>query len=126
MAELNLKEIIERDGIDVASAMLGFMINDKIPNREVAWQFVLEEIEAASRGNDTAMSFAKNSGISPQQYKGAMANSWSEVDGPDGPQQFLLWLCTQLQPDVDLVVELRTKIVDNIMKYYEFGKYEDE
>ena len=52
-----------------------------------------------------------------------MRNSRPEVDGPDGPQQFLLSLCMQLQPNIELVVLLRTKIVDNIMTHFSFGKY---
>jgi hypothetical protein len=53
-------------------------------------------------------------------------NSWPEVDGPDGPQQFILALCIQLQPNIDLAVDLRIQIVDNVMKTLLFGKYKDQ
>lgn len=119
----DLEKLIEKDGIEHAAKRFSEIILQKIPTEEIAYQFVLEEIEAASQGNDTAISFARNSGISPQEYKGSMSNSRPEVDGPDGPQQFILALCMQLQPNVDLVVELRTKIVDNIMKTLSFGQY---
>lgn len=122
----DLEKLIEKDGIEHAAKRFSEIIMQKIPTDEIAYQFVLEEIEAASQGNDTAISFAKNSGISPQEYKGAMKDSRPEVDGPDGPQQFILALCMQLQPNVDLVVELRTKIVDNIMKTLSFGKYKGQ
>ena len=122
----DLEKLIEKDGIEHAAKRFSEIIMQKIPTDEIAYQFVLEEIEAASQGNDTAISFAKNSGISPQEYKGAMEDSRPEVDGPDGPQQFILALCMQLQPNVDLVVELRTKIIDNIMRTLSFGKYKDQ
>ena len=121
-----LEKIIEKDGIEHAAKRFSEIIMQKIPTDEIAYQFVLEEIEAASQGNDTAISFAKDSGISPQEYKGAMKDSRPEVDGPDGPQQFILALCMQLQPNVDLVVEFRIKIVDNIMKTLSFGKYKGQ
>ncbi len=119
-----LEKLIENDGIEYAAKRFSEIILQKIPTEEIAYQFVLEEIEAASQGNDTAINFARNSGISPQEYKGSMSNSRPEVDGPDGPQQFILALCMQLQPNVDLAVDLRTKIVDNVMKTLSFGKYE--
>lgn len=122
----DLEKLIEKDGIEYAAKRFSEIILQKIPTEEIAYQFVLEEIEAASQGNDTAIRFARNSGISPQEYKGSMRNSRPEVDGPDGPQQFILALCMQLQPNVDLVVDLRTKIVDNIMKTFSIGKYEGQ
>ena len=121
-----LEKLIEKDGIEHVAKKFAEIILQRIPTTEIAYQFVLEEIESASQGNDTAIKFARNSGISPQDYKGSLRNSRPEVDGPDGPQQFILSLCMQLQPNVDLVVDLRTKIVDNIMKNLSFGKYEGE
>ena len=95
----DLEKLIEKDGIEYAAKRFSEIILQKIPTTEIAYQFVLEEIEAASQGNDTAISFARNSGISPQEYKGSMMNSRPEVDGADGPQQFILALCMQLQPN---------------------------
>ena len=122
----DLEKLIEKDGIEYAAKRFSEIILRKIPTAEIAYQFVLEEVEAASQGNDAAISFARNSGISPQEYKGATRNSRPEVDGPDGPQQFILALCMQLQPNVDLAVNLRTKIVDNVMRTLSFGKYKDQ
>lgn len=121
-----VENLIEKDGIEYAAERFSEVILQKIPTVEIAYQFVLEEIEAASQGNEKAKSFAKNSGISPQLYIGSMSNSRPEVDGPGGPQQFILALCMQLQPNVNLSVELRTKIVDNIMKALSFGKYDNK
>lgn len=122
----DLERLIENEGIEYAAKRYSEIILQKMPTAEIAYQFVLEEIEAASQGNETSIRFARNSGISQQEYKGSMRNSRPEVDGPGGPQQFILALCMQLLPNVDLVVDLRTKIVDNIMKTLSFGKYKGQ
>lgn len=121
-----LEKLIDKEGIELVSKRFSEVILEMMPAEDIVYQFILEEIEAASQGNDTAKNFAKNSGISPSEYKGAMSNSCPEVDGPGGPQQFILTLCMQLQPNVDLVVGLRTRIVDNIMKCSLLGKYGKE
>ena len=51
------------------------IISLKLKIRNVAFQFVLEEVEAASKGNDEAKSFAANSGIPENEYSGALQNS---------------------------------------------------
>lgn len=121
--ENEIQKLIRRDGLEYAAKRFSEIILDKCDNHEIALQFILEEIEAASKGNDEAIKFAKNSGFSPNDYFGAMANSRPEVDGPDGPQQFLLYLTTNLRSDIDLMVKFRTTIVDNIMKKLSVGKY---
>ncbi len=116
-------ETIKKYGTDYTSEILAEYINQKIPSEDIAIQFILEELEAASQGNDKAKSFAFNSGFDENDYLGAMYNSFEEVDGEGGPQHELLNLCLMLYPDQDLMAELRIKTVDNIMKYWKLGKY---
>jgi len=99
------------------------MINDQhIHSDKVALQFILEELDAASQGNDEAVSFVNNSGFKENDYFGAMNNSFEEVDGPDGPQQILLALITSVD-NMDERVKFRIDIVDNIMQKRKLGKY---
>lgn len=114
---------IEQLGIDKTTELLAEYLNEKIQNEDVAIQFVLEEIEAASHGNEIARQFASNSGYEKDDFKGAMHNSFEEVDGKDGPQQEILNLCMMLYPNQQLMTELRIKTVDNIMKIWKLGKY---
>lgn len=118
-----LHNLIKDIGIDQTSELLAEYINEKIPSEDVAIQFVLEEIEAASQGNEMAKLFAKTSGFNEDDYLGAMNNSFEEVDGANGPQQEILNLCMMLYPNQNLMTELRIKTVDNIMRYWELGKY---
>ncbi len=116
-------ETITNLGIDKTSELLAEYLNQRIKSEDVAIQFVLEELEAASQGNENARLFAETSGFEEDDYVGAMNNSFEEVDGEDGPQQEILNLCMMLYPNQELMVELRTKTVDHIMKIWELGKY---
>jgi hypothetical protein len=114
-----LENAIEMDGIEHAAKRFSEIILQKIQTNEIAYQFILAEIEAASLGNDVAITFARNSGISPKEYNGSIRNSKLEVDQL---QLFLNQICSNIS-SVELIVDLRTKIDDNIMKLCYFGKY---
>lgn len=118
-----MTEAIDAYGVDVTAKMLAEYVNQKIKSEDVAIQFVLEELEAASQGNEMAKLFASSSGFDKDDYIGAMHNSFEEVDGPNGPQQEILNLCMMLYPNQNLMAELRIKTVDNIMKEWKLGKY---
>ena len=122
----DLEKQIEKDGIEHAAKRLSEILLRKLPTTDIAYQFVLEELDGASQGNHKAISFARNSGVSPHEYRGSLTKSTPEIDGPDGPQQFLTIVCAQLQPNMDLAVDLRVMIVDNIMQYFSFGKYKGQ
>lgn len=118
-----LQNLIEHLGVDQISELLAEYVNQKISSEDVATQFILEEIEAASKGNEEAKLFAQTSGFDESDYLGAMYNSFEEVDGANGPQQEILNLCVMLYPNQQLMTELRIKTVDNIMKHWKLGKY---
>ena len=121
--ENELRQAITQFGTDKVAEFMAEYINQKIPSEDVAVQFILEELEAASEGNESAKIFARTSGFDKDDYLGAMKNSFEEVDGPDGPQQEILNLCMMLYPDQRLMTELRIKTVDLIMKDWKLGKY---
>ena len=116
-------ETIQTHGVDVTAKQLAEYLTQKLPSEEVAIQFVLEELEAASQGDGTAKTFASTSGFDKDDYLGAMNNSFEDVDGASGPQQELSKLCMMLYPNQQLMTELRIKTVDGIMKEWKLGKY---
>ena len=119
---MTFEDEVRKHGVNSAASWASQEVMKRIGSYDVALQFVLEEIEAASSGNAIAINFAKNSGFSESDYKGAMHNSFDEVDGPAGPQQFLLGFVMQLS-DIDLMVRLRVATVDKIMQDWNLGKY---
>jgi hypothetical protein len=90
---------------------------------QVAKDFVLEEIEAASNGNNEAKAFARNSGISKSEYENVTERELRDVE--NGPQQKLLELCAPflMKGDISGGLKFRTSVVEAIMKKYLIGKY---
>ncbi|GAC30399.1 hypothetical protein [Brumicola pallidula] len=122
--EKNLVKLaIQRDGLEAASLGFAKQIITRISDTEVAYQFVLEELDAARQGNESAIAFVNQSGIEESEYIGAMSRSFEAVDGADGPQQMMLMICMHLQDDTDSMVKLRTKIADHIMQSFGFGRF---
>lgn len=119
----SLQELIEQDGFDVAAQRVADVINGKLASQKSTYQFVLEEVEAASMGNQESKLFAGNSGISAGDYKGAMRRSSPEIDGPDGPQQYLIGASMQLRSDKNQMIKFRITVVDNVMKHWAIGRY---
>lgn len=118
-----LEQLIAKDGIEHATERFAEIISRKLPTREIAYQFILEELDGASQGNAASMRFAQSSGIPPTEYKAALSNSNPEVDGPDGPQQQLLALSLNLANNQALMAEFRCKVDDKIMRRFSLGKY---
>jgi hypothetical protein len=119
-----LEKMIDDNGIDTVAQQLSMLINEKIPSLSIAQQFILEELDAARQGNLNAQHFVKESGFMEHKYTGALDNSFDEVDGENGPQQFInALLLSQLQHNMDLMISLRLKIVDALMMHWKLGKY---
>lgn len=121
-----LEKAIGKDGIEHATDRVAEIVSAKIPNMEIAYRFILEELEGASMGNDASKVFAKNSGISLSEYKGALNNSIPEVDGPGGPQQLLAGMAMQLAGNQELMARFRCKVGEKIMKKFGLGRYDDK
>ena len=101
-------------------------VNSRIGSQLVAFQFVLEELDAARQGNDDAIQFVNNSGFSASEYEGAMHNSFEEVDGANGPQQHLLSSVMPYSSDMDFMVSLRLQVVENIINEWRLTSQSDD
>ncbi|HAV2049125.1 hypothetical protein ACQUW1_05850 [Klebsiella pneumoniae] len=94
------------------------LINNKIKNAETAYQFILEELEAASLGNDEAQEFVSKNAFSITEFEAAMSNSSQDVDGPDGPQQSLTRAIMHLPANMITKSKVRIIIVQKIIDYW--------
>ncbi len=119
-----VEALIAADGMEHAVDRFAEIIVRKIPTAEVAYQFILEELDGARMGNAASQKYARNSGIAEVEYRGALNRSIPEVDGPDGPQQLLLALSLQIN-NQELMAEFRCRIGDKIMRKFKLGKYGD-
>lgn len=95
-------------------------------NKQLAYDFLLEELEAASHGNSIAKKFARNSGISEELYIGAMKRHLIEVES--GPQSALNAESISIAKKygIDFIVLTRLAVVDKVMQLYGLGKYSEE
>jgi hypothetical protein len=118
-----LEQLIAKDGIEHATDRFAEFVSQKLPTKEIAYKFILEELDGASRGNDASKRFARGSGIPESEYHGALNNSSPEIDGPEGPQQLLHSLCMQLMPNQALTAKFRCKVDDKIMERFGLGRY---
>lgn len=111
--------------IDSAVLELIRIIESKQDSRKVAWQFVLEELDAAKDGTDFIQYRIKSFYINSSEYIGAMDRSWDDVDGPVSPQQFLLCLAMTLSDrfGIETAATVRISIVEYIIHHYKFGRY---
>lgn len=118
-----VQEFVEKVGLDAATDHFSKMVLENLKDANLIRQLMLEEIEGASIGNETAKSFARSSGIKPEDYKGALNRSHPEIDGPNGAKTFLDDITMQLMPDRDLMVRFRLMIDDKLLKKTRLGKY---
>lgn len=107
------------DEVSAAIEQITKGVNKRIPSKQIAYQFVLQELDAARHGNEKAVQFVLDSGFNPIDYEGAMENSCEEVDGPNGPQQFLRESVMQLSKNEDAMVHISTNVVNNIINIWE-------
>ena len=111
-------------GYPAAVKKFSEVVIEKIPNRKLACLFIFEELDGARQGNEYAMSYAKNSGIDPSEYIGALEASNSALDSPNGPQQTLLRLAIALTEDRELRAKFKCDIVDAVMQHFGIGAYD--
>ncbi len=115
--------------IDYAVANIIKIIDSKKDIQRVAFQFILEELDAGKDGTDYVQYKIRTSGIDQSKFDGAMNRSWDDVDGANSPQEFLnigmFQLLHQTQ-DINLVARVRITIVDELMQYYKIGRYSNK
>jgi uncharacterized protein len=120
----DIQKYISNHGYIAAVKKFSEVVIEKIPNRELAFLFTLEELDGARRGNEYAMSYAKNSGIDPAEYIGALETSNSAVNSPNGPQQTLLRLAIALMGDRELAAKFKCDVGDAVMQRFRIGAYD--
>lgn len=108
-------QLIEDNTYDKLSDNIYQIISSIIVSKEVAYQFIIEELEAASMGNEEAQNFVAESNLYLEEIEDSMANSSSLVDGVDGPQQTLTRLIMSLNLDMTFATRIRIRVVKKIM-----------
>ena len=122
--DIDFENQVRNDGYEYAGKRIADILNKKITSKDLAKQFVLEELDAARQGNDYAKNFVKNSGFKSVEYVGAINRTRWEGDESELEhlQLFLRSFLMKIS-DIDLMVKLSISVVDEIMQRWELGKY---
>lgn len=107
--------LIQENFYNQLSELVYKAVSSRIKSEEVAYQFIIEELEAASMGNEEAEAFVAASQLYIEEIQDSMANSSSLVDGADGPQQTLTRLIMSLNLDMTYATSIRIRVVKKIM-----------
>lgn len=111
-------ENIIEDAFSPLVDMIYDMVSLKILNEDIAYQFILEELEGAAQGNEEAQKFVEESPFTQEEYKGAMSRSTPLVDGPDGPQLMLTHLLMDTSLPNPMIAKLRIRVVKKIIDHW--------
>ncbi|MCD9481080.1 hypothetical protein [Photobacterium phosphoreum] len=111
--------------IDTAVQEIIQIIDSKKNSTNVAWQFILEELDVAQHGTEFVVDRIQRFYINKSDYNGALKNSWEDVDGSTGPQQYLLGVTSFVaeKTDFEIAAMVRITIVEYVLKHYKFGRY---
>jgi TPR repeat protein len=124
--DIEFENQVKNDGYEYAGKRIADILNEKITSQDLARQFVLEELDAARQGNDFAQNFVKSSGFKSFEYVGAINKTrWEGDESELEHLQLFLRAFLMKISDIDLIVKLSTIIVDEIMKKWGLGKYEN-
>lgn len=109
---------------DTTSSLIK-VIDSKERSYEVAYQFILEELDAGQHGTKFVQERISKCGIDANEFNDAMKRSWDDVDGKGSPQEYMIISTAALSQryPIDLVASLRITIVEYIMEHYGIGKY---
>jgi len=134
-----IEDILKRNNAPISSPPNHFIdacekitdiVNRRIPNKYVAREFILQDLEGASLGAKTRpdiKEFLDNSGFTSEEYMNSNKNEDPLIDGINGPQQLLNFFIGPFISetlDRETNAQFRMCIIDNIMMKYKLGKYE--
>ena len=123
--DVKFEEQVLKDGVEYAGTRVAEVFKSRLnPSKELINQFILEELDAMRYGDGTAKSFTRSCGIPEREFVGAMdKTSW--VGNPSELEKMQIFVRTFFSRISDNVIRSKflIQIVDNIMKLYKVGKY---
>ncbi len=114
-------EKIRKDGLEIAIKQFIKEINDKIPSKEIAMKFVLQELDLAQQEKSLPQAFISDSGFHPLEYEGTVER-FRENDEDLLKIQTLFdeFLKKIREREINLV---SIEILDGIMDQWKIGRY---
>jgi len=125
--EFSLLQYLYDYGVPVvANEFFEVTINTLGNDPDLLHRYVLAELDGASGGSDVAQAFVQASGMSPEEYSGAlMREEHPAIDGPEGAQQIMNHASLSLMADPEKMLEFRLTVADRVMRHARLGKYSE-
>ncbi len=115
-----IQQLIDERGYEGAVLVAAGSVVERIPNRAAAYEFILQELDGASMGNERSRQAASSSGIPSSDYNGALKNDAPAIEAA---QDHILNYSMQLASDRELMARFRVDIALEVMKRFEFGRF---
>lgn len=115
-----IQQLIDERGYEAAVAIAAGSVIERIPNRATAYDFILQELDGASMGNEESRQAASNSGIPASDYKDALSRVAPALDDA---HDHITNYTIQLAAGPELMSRFRVDIGMEIMRRFEFGRF---
>lgn len=115
-----IQQLIDERGYEAAVAIAAGSVIERIPNRAAAYEFILQELDGASMGNEQSREAAANSGIPANDYKDALSKVAPVLDAA---HDHITNYTIQLAAGPELMSRFRVDIGVEIMRIFEFGRF---
>lgn len=111
----------EKEALDETIIMLVNVINLEIETKDIALQFVLEELNDALYGDNSSIQFALTCGFSEIEIRRNRKNNFTrEIE----KIQEILLILHEIE-DKEIMAKMRCTIINMIMKIWKLGKYDN-
>ncbi|BDY12394.1 hypothetical protein [Hydrogenimonas cancrithermarum] len=120
-----LTELIKEVGFHKAAEEAALVLTKHLGgNKNIALEFILAELDAASRGDKDSSLFAIQSGIHIEEFRGSINREMSA--SAEKAQNIMNKYSIALLHDKHLAGSFRREVIDFVMKMYKLGKYQKE
>lgn len=112
-------------GLENEQRLMIERLNAKIPSKDIALKFVLQELDVASEGGASLQDFVKKSGFYTSEYAGAVMKFEGEQEEIEEIQiPFFIFL--NKISDEKRMNQTVIKVLNGVMEHWKIGKYSDE
>lgn len=120
----DINSFIKNHGLENTAKVIVHKLNSRIKDRNMATKIVLEELDAASQGDEYSINFVKHSGFEEYEYRNQMLKIDNNVDEEE-VEKIEFYFRKLISPIRSKTIfrDISLSIVDNLMKEWCIGKY---
>jgi hypothetical protein len=120
--ERAFNEQLKKDGLSVAVARCTKEINEKIPSKELAIKFLLQELDFSRKEEAFPEEFIFNSGFHQLEYEGALDRFEESKEDLEKIQTLFDTFLEKIKNEKEMI-DISITILDSVMREWKIGKY---